>query len=136
MDIKGVIADQMGALTPHDIGGALVSIGCAALVTFAAGLIAFGSRRAEDLRGATVLAALLAAITVVVRGSLPLAVVLVAGTLLVRPRLGEGATGDRLLQLLAVVAGVGCGAGASVITLVLLLPVALLLRWAMGARPN
>lgn len=137
MDFQGMIADQMGALTPYDIGGALVSVCCAALGTYAVGAIAV-RRDAPGLREHAALAALLAAVTVLVRGSLPLAVALLAGLLLVRSarERTDAVAADRLLQVLAVVAGVGCGAGGSLIVLVLLLPLALLLRWALRPRTN
>lgn len=133
MDIKGMIADQMGAFTTHDIGGALLSVMVAALIAFIAGLLA-GDR--SGARGLAVLAALVAFAVVLVRGSVPLAIALVAVALVLAPRGGreEGFGRSSLLRLMAAVAGLGCGAGGALLAALLVLPVSFLLRWAFPSE--
>ncbi|HEY0976822.1 MAG TPA: hypothetical protein VGE21_05085 [Flavobacteriales bacterium] len=135
MDIQGAIADQMGALTLHDVGGASVSVLFAVLLTYAAGLFARRTDR-EALHGHAAWAACIAAATVLVRGSLPLAVTLLAVLVSLRPSSDGTSADDRRLRLFALVAGVGCGSGASLIALVLLVPGAFLLRLASAPRSN
>jgi hypothetical protein len=134
MDLQGIIADQMGAFTPHDIGGALFSVLLAATLAFLLALMLRASSGVSP-RMLAVLAAIVAFAVVLVRGSVPLSIALVGLLLLVRPGVREVQdrwTAKGLLQLAAVAIGLGCGSSAGLIVLLLVIPVALLLRWAFA----
>lgn len=133
-----MLADQMGAFTPYDIGNGVLALLLAALFAFVAGLIGRASGEGAPKHLAA-LAAVVALAVLFVRASVPLSIALVGVALLVRagslvPR--EGAWRSSLPQLVAVVIGVGCGSGAALITLVLMVPVVLLLRWSSAADPS
>ncbi len=123
-----MIADQMGAFTTHDIGGALLSVLAAGLI---GGLGALLAGAQDRMRLLAALAALVAFGVLLVRGSVPLAIAFVGIAIVLAPRdaHGQGLRGD-LLRLMAALAGLGCGAGATIIAALLVLPVSLLLRWA------
>lgn len=133
-----MLADQMGAFTPYDIGNGVLALLLAALLAFVAGLIGRASGDQAPKHLAT-LAAVAALAVLFVRGSVPLSIALVGVALLVRtgsPVAREGGWRSSLPQLVAVVIGVGCGSGAALIALVLMVPVALLLRWSSAADPS
>ena len=132
MDLKGLLADQMGLFTPYDILGALIGLCLAALLGLVLG-------RVVPLQGAqprtlAVWAGLSALAVGLVRASVPLSIAFVGVALLLR-REGQG-TSERhfLLNLAAVLVGVGCGSSAGLITLVCFVPVVLLLRWALVSK--
>lgn len=133
MDLKGLLADQMGAFTPYDIGGAVLALLLAALLGFVLGLIG-RSPGAASPKQLAALAATTALAVLFVRASVPLAIALVGVALLVRPGIPEQRDASWrafLFRLAAVVAGVGCGSSAAVVAVVLALPLALLLRWSV-----
>lgn len=139
MDLNGLLADQMGAFTPYDIGGGVLAILLSALIAFAAGWIGRGTGAAAPKRLAA-LAAVVALAALLVRTSVPLAIALVGVALLMRGGLPERTDAlswrNSLLRVAALIVGVGCGSGAAIVTLVLALPVALLVRWAAPADPS
>lgn len=133
-----MLADQMGAFTPYDIGNGVLAVLLAALLAFVAGLVgrASGDSAPKHL---AVLAALVALAVLFVRASVPLSIALVGVALLVRPGLSapqEGTWRSSLPRLAAVVIGIGCGSSAALVALVLMVPVALLLRWSSAADPS
>lgn len=132
MDLKALVADQMGHFTPYDIGTALVSMSVAALLGFALGLVI--RSEASNSRYLAATAVLVTLAVAFVRASVPMSIALVAAVLLLRGSAPDGNDRDRMLRLAAIVIGVGCGSGAAVVTAVLVLPLALLLRWATANR--
>lgn len=136
MDLKGLLADQMGHFTPYDIPGILLAMLLAAVLAFALGLFV---RMAHGPSGRQLaaLAAVVALAVALVRASVPLSIALVALALLLRGGAGgheaEGATWKpHTLRLAAIAIGVGCGSSAGVIVLAVFIPLGLLLRWAFN----
>ena len=132
MDLKALVADQMGHFTPYDIGTALVAMLVAALLGFALGLVMRSGSTGGRSMAAT--AAVVTLAVSFVRASVPMSIALVAAVLLLRGGTADHDDRDRLLRLAAVAIGVGCGSGAAAVTAVLVLPLALLLRWATANR--
>lgn len=132
MDLKGLLADQMGLFTPYDILGAVIGVCLAALLGLLLGrLIPLPGAQPRSL---AVWAGLSAMAVGLVRASVPLSIAFVGVALLLR-REGQG-TSERhfLLNMAAVVVGVGCGSSAGSITLVCFVPVVFLLRWALVSK--
>jgi hypothetical protein len=133
MDLKGLMADQMGHFTPVDIWGVLLGMVLAALLCFVLGLVV-RVPEAPDRKALALLSSVVALAVALVRASVPLSIALVAVALLFRPELpGEGWRA-RLPLLSAVVIGFGCGSSAGVIVLVAFVPLVLLMRWAMSSK--
>lgn len=132
MDLQGLIADQFGYFGPADLPGVLLSMVFAGL---SGAVIAWAMRMdGAGGRNALVLAVVLALGAALTKGSLPLSVILgavvVAGAL-VGPVLPQERAWSRLVVM---VAGFGCGIGASVIVCVALVPLVPLLRWASSKQ--
>lgn len=125
MDIKGMLADQMGHFTPYDIVGVLLSVALAALFGFLLGII---GKADGQQRYVAVLSAVIALAVALVRASVPLSIALVAVALLVGQRNEDGK--GRLMRYAAAAVGLGCGSSASIVVVALLVPIGLLLRWA------
>lgn len=132
MDIKALVADQMGHFTPYDIGTTLVSLLAAALLSFAVGLLANASSPSK--KEMAMMAALVAFAVAFVRASVPLSITLVAVVLLLRGEMRDATVRGFSLRLAALAIGVGCGSSASVIVAALVLPLGLLLRWATSEK--
>jgi hypothetical protein len=132
MDIKALVADQMGHFTPYDIGTALLSMLAAALLAFIAGLL--GKAPGSFKKEMAVSAAVVAFAVCFVRGSVPLSIALVAAVLLLRDASSEGDKRSFTLRLAALAIGVACGSSASVIVAALVVPLGLLLRWGTAEK--
>lgn len=131
MDVKGVIADQMGMFTPYDIVGALIGLVLAALLGFVLGRVVKG--RAGDEANELMVMALLSALAVeLVKTSVPLAITMVAIMLFIKEVPGALDRDSRLLRIAAVLLGFGCGSGAGIITLVCAVPLMLVMRWSLA----
>ena len=128
MDLKGLLADQMGFFTPHDIAGAVFGLLLAALIAFVVGLVA-KANDAPSAREMATLAAVVAMAIGFVRASVPLSIALVAVVLLLRSGAGESSWRSLLMRSAAIAIGVGCGSSASIIVLALAVPLGLVLRW-------
>lgn len=133
MDLKGLIADQMGHFTPYQITGVVLAVVLAALVSYATAIISGGPGR-EIARSTTVLAAIVAFAVALVRASVPLSIALVACALLVRGILAGEDRASAMLRVAAVAIGVGCGSSSGIVVLAAFVPLALLLRWSFTAR--
>ena len=132
MDIKGLLADQLGHFTIHDIGTALVSMLAAALLAFVLGLLArAGSAWSRELATAS---AVVAFAVNLVRASVPLSIALVAVALLLRGETREMDRRSWALRLAALAIGLGCGSHAALIVAALAVPLGLLLRWGTAER--
>ena len=131
MDIKGFLADHMGHFSPYEIPHVLFAFLFAALLAWVAAVVGAGSRGATARRLA-VWAGTAALGVAFVRMQLPIAVALVAILLLVRPAAFDQR--DRSLLFGALVIGLGCGSGASLIVAALFIPYLLLLRWAFAGK--
>lgn len=132
MNLKGMLADQLGHFTPYDIGTALISLFAAALLAFVAGSLA--RAKVPSPREMAVSAAVLAFAVCLVRASVPLSIALVAAVLLLRGEVKEMDRGALALRLAALGIGLGCGSSASLIVAALVVPLGLLLRWGTSER--
>lgn len=130
MDIKGLIADQLGHFTPYDIGTALISMLAAALLAYAVGLLAKASAP-KDLSSS---AAVMAFAVSLVRASVPLSIALVAAALLLRGEVRNSERRALSMRFAALAIGLGCGSSASIIVAALAVPLGLLLRWGTAER--
>ncbi|MBK8339013.1 MAG: hypothetical protein IPK99_02920 [Flavobacteriales bacterium] len=128
MDWKGFLADQMGFFTPADLPGVVLVVLIGAAASWGLGRIA--GAPAQAARELAVWGGLAAFAVALVKGSLPMSVSLVALAVLVRADAGVDGKG-KLLRTAAVVIGGGCGTGASLVVGVGLLPLALVMRWAL-----
>lgn len=128
-----MLTDQMGHFTPYDIGTALMSMLFAALLAF---VVAWLARADKDPapRELAASAAVVALAVSLVRASVPMSICLVAVVLLMRGEVRTTGMRGVLLRLAALVIGLGCGSSASLIMLVLCIPLGLLLRWATTPR--
>ena len=130
MDVMGFVMDNMGHFAPIDVLLLLFAVLCAALLGLLLGV--WGGRldriAARDLALWAGCAAFAAGL---VRMQLPLAVVLLAFVVLVKGNDGERR--DRVLRFGAVVLGLGCGSGASLVVLIVAVPFIALVRWAFGS---
>ena len=131
MDIRGIIADQLGHFSLEDVPSLLVAV----LLAMLLGLFVPAALRppgAPTGRESAITAGLVALAAALVRSSLPVALVLVAALLLVGRSPREEDFRAWACRLAAVVIGVGCGSGAALITVLTVVPVgvvaALLLR--------
>lgn len=129
MDISGLIADHMGHFAVKDAVNILVAVLFASLMATVLGM--WGARKPQrDARRLGLWSGLAAAGVGLVKAQLPLAVALLALALLVRPL--RDADEDRVLHWSALVIGIGCGSGASLVTLLLLPMLLFLFRWALA----
>ena len=128
MDWRGFLADQMGFFTPADLPGVVLVVLIGAAAAWGLGRIARAS--GATARELAVWGALSAFAVALVKGSLPMSVALVALAILVRADAGVDGRA-KLLRTAAVVIGGGCGTGASLVVAVGLLPLALVMRWAL-----
>ncbi len=130
MDIKGMVADHMGHFSIYDIPRVLLAVVVAACLGMVLGH--FGAKR--DASATKVLAlwsATAALATAIVRSQLPIAILVLAAVILI----GRRSEADRdPILLAAVVIGIGCGSGASIIMVIALVPYLLLVRWALGKK--
>ncbi len=132
MNLRTILADQMGSSTPYDLPGSLLSVGLAALLAFVMAAIA-GTDRAR--RGElAALAAIVALAVALVRTSVPLALALVAVAVIARPARPAGEAPEALPRLAALCIGLGCGASAALVVAVGVLPISLLMRFAGNGR--
>lgn len=131
MDLKGVIADQLGHFSPYDIPEVLFVLLASALFGFVAAVL--GAReRGEVARRMALWAAAAALATAFVRSQLPIAVLMLAAAVLVGKR-GSPVRDDGLFfSVLAI--GVGCGSGATVVVGMAMIPFLFIMRWAL--KPN
>lgn len=128
MDWRGTLADQMGFFTPADLPGVVLVILLGGAASWGLGRIAGESP--SGARELAVWGALAAFAVALVKGSLPMSIALVALAILVRADAGVDGRA-KLLRTAAVVIGGGCGTGASIVVAVGLLPLALMMRWAL-----
>ncbi len=133
MELKALVADQMGYFTPPDIATALLSLLAAALFGFLAALVA-GAHTDPGKREMAVLAAVVAFAVNLVRASVPLSIALVAVALLLRGEVRSSSPKALLMRLFAVAIGVGCGSSASIMVAVMVLPLGLLMRWGTAEK--
>lgn len=134
MDLRTLLADQMGNFTPYDVPGLLFGIGLAALAAYIMGGIARVQGR--DRVAMAGIAAITALAVSLVRTSVPLSVALVAVMILARPAVGDRSWSSSMPGIAALCIGLGCGASAALITLIGMVPISLLLRWASAGRSD
>ncbi len=130
MDLKALLADQLGHFTPYDIGTALISMFAAALLAYVVGLLA----RSPAPKELSISAAVMAFAVSLVRASVPLSIALVAAVLLLRGEVREADKKALALRFTALAIGLGCGSSASLIVAALAVPLGLLLRWGTSER--
>jgi hypothetical protein len=131
MDLKGFAADHMGHFTLYDVPNMLVALLLSALLAYL--LAALGMRcTALQARHLALWAAVAALGVGFVRAQFPLAVSLLALVLLLRSQ--EVPASERLSLFGALVIGLGCGSGASLIVVAVFLPVLMLARWATAIK--
>lgn len=129
MDIRGFATDHFGHFSPYDIPNLLFSVIAAAALGYAMARWG-GGKRGTDLRVLALWAGTAALGVGLVRAQLPLAVAMLALVVLAR---GDGGTRqDRVLLFASLMLGLGCGSGASLVTLAVALPFVLVVRWAFG----
>lgn len=133
MDIMGFLADHMGHFSLYDIPNLLFAVLLATLLGYLLGRVG-GQVRGTELRALALWAGSAALAAALVRSQLPLAVLLLAFVLLVKNN--DSATRDRVLLFGALVLGLGCGSGASLVTLVVAIPFILVVRWAFRGTAN
>ncbi len=127
MDLKGIVADHMGHFTLYDVPNMLVAMLISALLAYYFSTL--GMRSAGSHARQLALWAAVAALGVgFVRAQFPLAVALLALVLLLRAQ--DMPSSERLPLFGALVIGMGCGSGASLIVVAVFLPFVLLARWA------
>lgn len=131
MDAIGFVMDHLGHFAPLDIVNLLFAVLVATLLGYL--LARLGGRRSPAQAKELALWAAISALgTGLVRAQLPLAVALLALVLLAKGR--EGGRAGQVLLFGALVIGLGCGSGASLVMLVVALPFILVIRWAFGAE--
>lgn len=130
MDVKGLVADNMGHFSVYDIPGVVLVVLAATVLGYLAARIG-GGERGEAARRLALWAATAALATAFVRSQLPIAAVMLAMAVLAGKR-GAGHPDITFVTMLII--GVGCGSGASVIVVLALIPFVLLMRW--GMRPE
>jgi hypothetical protein len=127
MDLKALLADQLGHFTVYDIGTALVSMLAAAVLALVLGLLV--RSKAPAPKELSISAAVFAFAVGLVRASVPLSIALVAAVLLLRGDVRETDRTSLTLRFAALAIGLGCGSSASLIVAALVVPLGLLLRW-------
>ncbi len=126
MDLKGAIADHMGHFSAYDIPGVLFVLVSSAL--FGYFLARWGARATvADARKLALWAGSAALATALVRSQLPVAMVVLAAVLLVGKRPESNVDGAVFFSALLI--GIGCGSGATVIVGVAMIPYFFLIRW-------
>lgn len=131
MEIKALLADHMGHFSVYDVPGLLIAVVAAACMGLVMGRWGGGQSGGHARRTAlwSATAALAAGF---VRSQLPVAVMVLAAAVLVgRPR---ESSADDPIMLVALLIGIGCGSGATLIVGVALIPFILLMRWAWGGK--
>ena len=129
MDIKGLVADQLGHFSVYDLPEVLFIILVSALLGYT--LARWGGRETgTTLKQMAFWAAAAALAAVFVRSQLPMAALMLAAAVLAGKR-GAGSSNDALFFSVLVV-GIGCGSGATLVVLIALIPYLFLMRWAFG----
>lgn len=129
MDIKGLVADQLGHFSVYDLPEVLFVIIVSALLGYI--LTRWGGRETgTTLKQMAFWAAAAALAAVFVRSQLPMAALMLAAAVLAGKR-GAGSSNDALFFSVLVV-GIGCGSGATLVVLIALIPYLFLMRWAFG----
>lgn len=129
MDIKGFLMDQLGHFGLPQVGSLVFAVLVAAALGWALGALA-ARKPAAIARDLAVWAATAALGVGLVRSQLPLALALVAIALFASVGRSEGRSD--LLRAGALVIGLGCGSGATLVTLIVAVPYLLLVRWNAG----
>lgn len=129
MDLKGFVADHMGHFSPFDLPNILFSVVAALVLGYALARWG-GGRSGSEVRSLALWAALSALGVAFVRSQLPLAIAFLALVLLAKGQ--EGRPQDRVLVFGSLVLGLGCGSGATLVTILVAIPFVLLVRWAFG----
>ncbi len=129
MDLLDFVADHFGHFSPYDIPNLLFAVLVASTLGYVLGRWG-GGKDGPDLRALALWAGTSALAVGFVRTQLPLAVVLLAFVILVKGN--EAPRQDRVLLFGSLVFGLGCGSGASLVTIALAVPFVLVVRWAFG----
>lgn len=128
MDIKALVADHMGHFSVYDIPGLLFALIAAACLGFV--IARWGARHTVESARRVALWCMVAALAAaLVRSQLPVAALMLAAAVIIGKR--SGPSNDDPVLLGALVAGVGCGSGASLIVAVAMIPFIPLMRWAL-----
>lgn len=129
MDIRGLIADNMGHFSARDVPNVVFVLCMAVLLGF---LVArFGARSSgASARRYAMWCGAAALATALVRSQLPIAVLVLAAAALVGRREGPG--GDGVVFFITLTLGVGCGSGAAVVVTLVAIPAVVLMRWALA----
>lgn len=131
MNWKGFLLDHMGHFSVYDVPNLIFAILVAAALAIGCGK--FGLRiDAKNSRVMAIWAAVSAFGVGLVKGQLAFAVILAALLLFVKSNETNGL--PKYVLFLAMVIGLGCGSGASLITALVCIPVALLLRLMQTAN--
>ena len=133
MDLKGFIADHMGHFSPFDLPNILFSVVAALVLGYALARWG-GGRSGSELRTLALWAAASALGVALVRSQLPLAIAFLALVLLAKGQ--DARPQDRVLVFGSLMLGLGCGSGATLVTLIVAIPFILLVRWAFGKPVN
>ena len=131
MDWKGTVLDNMGYFSLYDIPNLFVAILAASLLTYLTAKFGLRANRA-DLAILMGLSSTVALGVGLVKGQLVFAVILAAILIVSKGYTPKEISGGALL--LAMIIGLGCGSGATLITLVALIPLVILLR--MTGKPE
>ena len=126
MNWKGTILDNMGYFSLYDIPNLIVAILAAALLTYLGAKLGLRANKAA-LFTLMAWSATVALGVGLVKGQLVFAVILAAILIVAKGYTPKEISGGGLL--LAMVIGLGCGSGATLITLVALVPLVILLRF-------
>ncbi|MBL7939096.1 MAG: hypothetical protein JNL43_07045 [Flavobacteriales bacterium] len=131
MDLKGLVADHMGHFSIYDIPSILFVLVAATLIGFVMAKWGAGVQGVEA-RKLAFWCTVAALATAIVRSQLPIAALVLAAAVLVGKRSSH--QGDDALFWSILLAGIGCGSGATVIVCIAMVPYLLLMRWAY--RPS
>ncbi|MBL7983265.1 MAG: hypothetical protein JNL52_15795 [Flavobacteriales bacterium] len=131
MDLKGILADHMGHFTLYNVPNMLVALLLSAVLAYYFNTLGMRST-AVQARQMALWAAVTALGVGFVRAQFPLAVALLALILLLRAP--DMPASERLPLFGALVIGMGCGSGASLIVVALFVPFVLLARWATALK--
>lgn len=129
MDIRGLIADNMGHFSRYDIPNVVLILCMSVLLGF---LVARSGARSNGAaaKGYALWCGAAALATALVRSQLPIALLVLAAAVLVGRR--ETPNGEGVVFFIILAMGVGCGSGATVIVALVAIPVVLLMRWALA----